>query len=119
VYGLPDGFCLPSFTGATLTGVQATRHQMQLRFDGNNRGISIEGRFAVHLPGGDPTEFTDHEAGGTVLAALTGTRLQCATGTTDGTLTLVFGTGAKILVFDDSTQYESYQICDGDRLIVV
>jgi hypothetical protein len=119
VYGLPDGFSQPSFQDATLIGAEATQYQLHLRFDGHNRGVAIESRFAVLAPGGQAAEFTDPPAGAAALTAFIGARLQHAAGSPDGTLTLTFATGAKIVVFDDSTQYESYQIYDGERLIVV
>jgi hypothetical protein len=70
-------------------------------------------------PGGAASEFTEPEVGAAAVAALIGSRLQTAAGSRDGTLTLTFTTGAKIIVFDDGVQHESYQIYDGERLIVV
>lgn len=118
VYGLPDNFALDSFREATLIQVCIGQHQVQLRFDGH-RAVSIETRYTVQDPSGEQQEFVDVPAGAAALAALLGRRVDRVTGTTDGTLTLTFVTGATVTVYDDSDQYESYQINDGDRLIVV
>lgn len=118
MYGLPDNFALDSFREATLIQVCLGQYQVQLRFD-QNRGVSIETRYTVHDASGEQQEFVDVTDGAAALAALLGSRIDRATGTTDGTLTLMFVTGAKVIVYDDSDQYESYQINDGDRLIVV
>lgn len=119
MYGLPEHFTLVSFRDATLVQVRMGQHQVQLWFDGNNRGVAIESRYAVQSPSGEIEEFTDMPAGAAALAALLGARLEHAAGTRDGTLTLSFATKAKVVVFDDSTHYESYQIHDGGNLVVV
>jgi hypothetical protein len=54
-------------------------------------------------------------AGAAQLAALLGD----VSGTSDGTLMLSFATGIQVVIFDDSARYQSCQIHDGDRLIVV
>jgi len=119
MYGIPDNFCLSSFREATLISVQLGQFQVNLRFDGHNRGVSIQSRYALVAPGGEAEEFTAAPAGAAALAALLGAQLENVAGTADGTLTLTFATKAKVIVFDDSAQYESYQIHDGDDLIVV
>jgi Family of unknown function (DUF6188) len=119
VYGLPDDFALPSFSGASLIQIAIGQHQVQLNFDGNNRSISIESRYAVEAPGRSREVFTGMPAGAAQLAALLGDQVDDVTGAPDGTLKLIFTTGATVIIFDDSTRYESYQIHDGDRLIVV
>jgi hypothetical protein len=64
-------------------------------------------------------EFTDMPVGAAQLAALLGAHLDDVSGARDGTLVLSFATGSQVVIFDDSTHYESYQMHDGDRLIVV
>jgi hypothetical protein len=119
MYGLPDNFTLMSFHDATLLQVSIGQHQVSLLFDGDNRGVSIESRYAVQGTAGEPEEFTAAAAGAAALAAILGAQLEHVAGTPDGTLTLSFSTGAKVVIFDDSTNYESYQIPDGEQLIVV
>ncbi len=119
MYGLPDDLALPSFSGACLLQVAIGQHQVQLCFDGDNRSVSIESRYAVIAPGCGREEFTSMPAGAAKLAALLGVHLEYVSGTRDGTLMLNFDTGTHVVIFDDSTHYESYQIHDGDRLIVV
>ena len=119
MYGLPDDFTLPSFSGACLVQVAIGQHQVQLNFDGTNRSVSIESRYAIAEPGRARQEFTDMPAGAAQLAALVGAHLDDVSGASDGTLMLSFATGAQVVIFDDDTRYESYPIHDGDRLIVV
>ncbi len=119
MYGLPDDFAVPSFHGARLVQVTIGQHQIQLNFDGNNRGVCIESRYAVEDPARGREEFTTMPGGAAQLAALLGAHLDDVSGACDGTLTLSFASGITIVVFDDSSHYESYQIHDGDRLIVV
>ncbi len=119
MYGLPDDFALPSFRGACLVQVAIGQHQIQLNFDGSNRSVCIESRYAVEDPARGREEFTDMPAGAAQLAALLGSHLESVSGTPDGTLKLSFAAGVTVAVFDDSGDYESYQIHDGDRLIVV
>ena len=119
MYGLPDDFTLPSFSGARLVQVAIGQHQVQLNFDGTNRSVSIESRYAIAEPGRARQEFTDMPAGAAQLAALVGAYLDDVSGASDGTLMLSFATGAQVVIFDDDARYESYQIHDGDRLIVV
>ena len=119
MYGLPDDFALPSFSSACLLHVAIGQHQVQLSFDGKNRSVSIESRYAVIDPGCGREEFTSMPAGAAKLAALLGARLEYVSAARDGTLMLNFDTGTQVVIFDDSTHYESYQIRDGDRLIVV
>jgi hypothetical protein len=119
VYGLPDDFTLPSFSGACLVQVAIGRYQVQLNFDGINRSVSVESRYAITEPGRARQEFTDMPAGAAQLAALLGAHLAGVSGAADGTLTLSFATGTQVIIFDDSARYESHQIHDGVRLIVV
>ena len=93
MYGLPDDFALPSFSGARLLEVAIGQHQVQLCFDGDNRSVSIESRYAVIDPGGGREEFTSMPAGAAKLAALLGAHLQDVSGTRDATLMLNFDTG--------------------------
>lgn len=93
MYGLPDDFALPSFSSACLLQVAIGQHQVQLSFDGKNRSVSIESRYAVIDPGCGREEFTSMPAGAAKLAALLGARLQDVSGTRDATLMLNFDTG--------------------------
>jgi hypothetical protein len=72
MYGLPENFSLTSFHGAMLISVQLGQHQVNLEFDGHNRGLSIESRYAVVAPGGEAEQFTEAPAGAAALAALLG-----------------------------------------------
>ena len=119
VYRLPDDFALPSFRGACLVQIAIGQHQIQLNFDGKNRGVCIESRYAIEDPAHGREEFTTMPGGAAQLAALLGAHLDEVSGTCDGTLKLSFATGITLIIFDDSSHYESYQIHDGDRLIVV
>ena len=117
--GFQIDFALPSFTGACLAQVAISQHQVQLNFDGDNRSISIESRYAVEAPGRGREEFAILPAGAAQLAALLGAHLDDVSGVRDGTLKLSFVAGTTVVIFDDSTFYESCQIHDGDRLIVI
>jgi Family of unknown function (DUF6188) len=119
VYGLPDDFALPSFRGARLVQIAIGQHQVQLNFDGDSRSVCIESKYTLEDPTRGREEFTDMPGGAAQLAALLGTHLDDVSGTRDGTLKLSFATGITVVIFDDSSHYESYQIRDGDRLIVV
>jgi len=69
--------------------------------------------------GASQRSHSNAPAGAAALVALLGAQLESVGGTADGTLTLTFASEAKVIVFDDSTHYESYQIHDGNDLIVV
>ncbi len=88
-------------------------------FDGDNVDISIESDYAVRGPDGQEERFATAPAGAAPLLDLLGATVAAAGGTTDGTLTVEFDSGATLTVFESDRPYESYQLHFGEALIVV
>jgi hypothetical protein len=118
VYGLPPDLDLSFFHGKTLLQVCIGANQLTLSFD-DRVSITIWSVFG-YAPGKGPQRiYDDYRAAAGVVVRFIQETVVSAKGNAKGTLTLEFTGGGRFSVFDDSKQFESYQIKNADVLIVV
>ena len=97
-----------------------------LRFAEGTR-ISIESSVGYGVTGGDYEKRTIGEESGLTnvlkdpcfLLRLLMKSIETVSWTLEGTTTLTFEDGYQLQIYDDSQQFESYNIGNGDQLIVV
>jgi uncharacterized protein DUF6188 len=119
MYGLDPKTDLSFLLGREVQQVAIGIHQVQIRFD-QKVCIAIESRFQYSDRLGQTFEcHADHPVDATRLVELLGTALTDFRPEPSGTLALKFGTAGTLILFDDSKEYESYQISTPDRYIVV
>jgi hypothetical protein len=118
MYGLPDDIDLSFLEGATLLQVCLGENEVILRFD-PDLSITIESTFRARTPARQGALFRDPRSAAAVLVELISDVITKAHGRTDGTLRLSFSRGGVLEIYDDSKQYESYQIQHGKDLYVV
>lgn len=109
---------LSFFRGIDLLQVCVGKNELILNFDKNVR-VTILSDFAVELVGGLGQRFDDPVEGSKVLVSLLHESVAEAQATPDGDLRIRFVSGSCLLVFDTSSQYESFLIRHGTREIVV
>jgi len=120
MYGLPADFDGDFLIGRTLEQICLNQNQIALHFDGDV-DLTLEGEYTYRgvLSRADeksaPLKVPVFDSN---LAQFVGQVVMKATGTKDGTLTLVFQRDDRLLCFD-TPYYESYQIRHGQRVIVV
>jgi hypothetical protein len=120
MYGLDAGTDLSALDGSALTFVGFGEYQLQLAFTGStNCAISVEGDYKVAGPGGTPITYRDAVAGSAALLQLLGRTVESANVPEGGMVRLVFDDGSLVEVLDSKSDYESYQLNLGPRLIVV
>jgi len=107
VYGLPGDFDASPFVGRTLDLVSFSANTIHFNFD-DDVSITVEGTYDHITPSGEaecevPVE---HSA----LMQLVGESVLIAEASEDGTLDLLFSNKQRLIVYDNSDQYESYKI---------
>jgi hypothetical protein len=118
MYGLPENTDLSFFKGLPLLQVCFGEHDLILRFD-NDVGVTITSSIGV-LRGSDGCECTsEFRKAAPSLLSLLNHVVTDVTGETSGTLTLFFEGDIRIVVLDDSADYESYVINFRNQVIVV
>jgi hypothetical protein len=119
MYGLPEDLDLSFFAATSLIQLGMGEHQITFVLHPDVR-LSVGSRMRLANPEGETFVIDDdyRETAG-VLLPLISHDVQRATRTPSGALRLEWSNGAALEVDDDSTQYESYTINHGDRLIVV
>ncbi|HET7332011.1 hypothetical protein [Dyella sp.] len=91
-----------------------------LTIGGDNRvSIKIFASFAISTLGRSYTRFNGSVEDAMALLPLIGDCIREAKATVDGGMQVDFKSGAVLMVFDDSDQFESFTIEYGDLLIVV
>lgn len=118
MHGLPAGFDGGFLIGHRLEQVCFNENQISFHFNADV-GITIEGGYSYQLATlavSAPTAFVP--ASHSNLMELLGQTISRVEGTSDGTLALFFENGYQLRCFDDP-HYESYQIRDGARVIIV
>lgn len=118
MHGTPDGEAFAFLGGKRLDQLCFGRHQLQLRFD-ENVCVSVEGDIRVQLPGSEEVVMDATRAVATALVSALAT---CVTGVVVSdfrSFSMTFENGLSVRVIDSAEHYESFQISDGGRLIMV
>jgi hypothetical protein len=120
VYGLPLDTDLSPLNACTLTFVGFGQYQLQLAFSGDvDCSISIEGRYTVAPAGQEPTTYSEAVDGAEAQLPILGHAVTSASVPIDGTVRMVFDDESVVEALDSSSDYESYQINLGKRLLIV
>ena len=118
MYGLPADFDPGFFVGQVLVQVCLNENQISLQFE-DKTFLTLEGEYScdsVRAPGREGTRAVPEFD--LALPRLVGQAVAKASGTRDGTLTLVFENAMQLTCFD-TAHYESYQISHRGRVIIV
>ena len=118
MYGLPKDFDGSPLIGRRLEQICFNENQISLQFDADVV-ITIGSRYAYQDATpvlGAPTSSVP--ALQSNLMQLLGQTIERVEGTSDGTLSMFFANGDRLMCFDDP-HYESYQIREGARVIIV
>jgi hypothetical protein len=119
MYGLPQNIDLSFLKERKLESVCFAAYQVNLHFD-NGAMISIFGTFRHFIIGedsaGKTAQFPLSSSNLMRLLTQTVTKVQSQA---DGTLELAFSNNDTLVIYDDTKQYESYHIKNGERLIIV
>lgn len=118
MYGLPDDFDGSFFVGRTLDEICFAAYTMYLVFDGKVT-ISIAGSFSYIKNRQENIEFLNIPVNKPDFLILIGKTIKEAVGERDGTLTLKFDNGHEFSCYDDSPNYECYNIKNNDNEIIV
>ena len=91
-----------------------------LTINGDNRiSIKIFGGFAVSTSGKAYIRYNGAIDDAVALLPLIGSSVVAAEATIEGGLQIKFSSGAVLVIFDDSDQFESFTIEQGEKIIVV
>jgi len=116
--GLPSGIDLSFFHKKTLLQVCIGANDLILNFDEFVK-ITITSHIGWTESWGTHDTYESFRNSASVIVNLLGKKITSVTGDDKGTLSLTFDGGGCLSVYDDSKQYESYVIKNGDKLIVV
>ena len=117
MYGFPSDIDLSFFQEKTLSQVCIGITDLILNFD-DHVAITITSRIGWS-DSNDKHDTYENFGNSAVVVNLLGKKVISARGDANGTLSLLFGNGISFYIYDDSEQYESYVIKNGDKLIVV
>lgn len=110
---LPVDFNAEFFCGRTLNSIGYTKHQLYLSFS-DEFLISAEGEVSVN----DDRRLKLPESA-LYLYPLIDQKIISASGCADGTLSLVFEEGQILSVYDSNERYESYNVSERGKILVV
>ena len=120
MYGLNKDIDLKFLNGRESIQIAIGVYQIQFGFDEDVR-ISVEGEFC-YFDGATEVVWRP-EPGSTLIAARTvallGATIESFEGRENGTLTLIFSNGHRLIIPDSSHEYESYTITRPGVTIVV
>ena len=116
--GLPNNIDLDFFHGQKLLQICVGANEMIWNVDGYV-SITATCAFACTPVGGSRHGYDDFRSAVGGVAYLVQEIVKSAKGTPDGTLTLECGDGTRLELYDDTKQFESYVIRNGDEVIVV
>lgn len=105
------------FVGGFLTQVCFGKFDLGLNFDRPASSIMIQSSFGIETPSRALEKYDISDV--TQLKGFLNCDVTGATWGEQGTLILEFEGGGRLMVFDDSDQYESYTISHGTTTIVV
>jgi hypothetical protein len=118
MYGLPADVNLDFFEGKVLLQACFGAHDLILNFDGDVN-VTVTSSIGWASPDGSIQQYDDFRHSAPQVLGLLNQTVASATGLDAGTLSLQFADGSKLYVYDDSKEYESYAIRNGDQMIVV
>lgn len=119
MYGLPENFDGSFLLGRTLEMICFNANQIYLHFDGQVT-ITIEGTFShQRAQSGSNTQVLSIPVSESDLRQLLEHKVSAISADKDGTLSLVFDDGQTLTCYDQLPNYESYQISQGDNVIIV
>jgi len=118
MYGLPHDVDLGFFIGKELSSVHFARHSLILHFDGDV-SVTVTSSIGWASPDGAIQRHDDFRQVAPQVLGLLNQPVTSATAVDAGTLSLQFADGSRLYVYDDSKEYESYTIKNGDQMIVV
>jgi hypothetical protein len=118
MYGLPRDVSLGFFEGKTLLQACFGAHDLILNFDGDV-SITVTSSIGWASPDGLIQQYDDFCHGAPPVLDLLNQPVTAAAAVDAGTLRLQFADGSRLYVYDDSKEYESYTITNGDQMIVV
>jgi hypothetical protein len=107
VHGLPSDFNASPFVGRILDVVSFSANNTHFNFD-DDVSITVEGSYSHVSPSGGaecevPVDYSE-------LMQLVGESVLVAEASEDGTLDLLFSNKQRLIVYDNSVQYEAYRI---------
>lgn len=120
MYGLSKNIDLRFLNGRECVQIAIGVYQIQFGFDEDVR-ISVEGEFR-YFDGGTEVVWKAEPGSPEIAArmvALLGATIDSFEGREDGTLTLSFSNGHRLVIPDSSQEYESYTITRPGMTIVV
>lgn len=117
MYGVPVDIDLSFLLGRRLESVSFGQFQLQLRFDERVR-LSIESVYRIDKAG-SVLVYDETPAGAADVVALLSMDVTNAYRLAEDAIRIEFGDSRAIEAVDDSVQYESFQIWNGDAIIVV
>jgi hypothetical protein len=118
MYGLKNTIDLSFLLRASVSQIVVSLSALSIDFDKAVR-LTIFSSFAVGLPGQPMSKFNGSTEDAPALFPLIGDVISEAKATASGGLQVIFESGSVLEIFDDSEQYESFSIANGDQLIVV
>lgn len=117
MYGLKITENLSFLLNACVSQIVVSQSALKIDFDQQTR-LTIFSTFAMKIADQAMMQFNGSTEDAAALFPLIGDVITTAKATTSGGLHLNFKSGALLEVFDDSKQYESFTISNGDQLIV-
>jgi hypothetical protein len=120
MYGLNKDIDLKFLNGRESIQIAIGVYQIQFAFDEDVR-VSVEGEFR-YFDGGTEVVWKPEPDFPQIAArtvALLGATIESFEGRENGTLTLIFSNGHRLIIPDSSQEYESYTITCPGRTIVV
>jgi hypothetical protein len=118
MYGLKNTEDLSFLLGACVSQIVISLSALSIDFDQPAR-LTIFSSFAVSIADNPLIRFDGSAEDSVALLPLISDVITAASATTSGGLRVNFKSGAVLEIFDDSKQYESFTISNGDQLIVV
>lgn len=118
MYGLKSTEDLSFLLNACVSQIVVSRSALKIDFD-QQTCLTIFSAFAMKIANQAKMRFNGSMEDATALFPLIGDVITAAKATTSGGLQVDFQSGALLEIFDDSKQYESFTISNGEQLIVV
>lgn len=118
MYKLPKNINLEFFLKKTLLQICIGAHDLIFNFDGDVR-ITITSSVGFSDSNTNVQKEDNFCKIASTVATLVNQTIVSVEGDESGTLKLNFDNGGRIIIYDDSEQFESYIIINGDQIIVV